>query len=243
MDKSVVESIKEFEIKKEFREVKLKTRQSFREDQAALERRLSRRDTSMSNGVKNGHAENGHEEKSEIDNTDNCVLSKLEGIVVDISAEKDKEKKNTDDEVIVLNSDDSRSRINSIDNKIVLNGGNGTNDTKSNSKTVSSEKIPISHQIDHSAQQYKMNGTVPATEVIHNGHTVLHNGQTSAPSNYHLRVNGNRQLDVAMTQEPRIKSFKGIYQKNPKLTSASTEHLDNISLKGFKPSGHSSFQG
>ena len=36
------ESIKKFETKKEFVAVKLKTRQSFREDQVALERRLSK---------------------------------------------------------------------------------------------------------------------------------------------------------------------------------------------------------
>jgi hypothetical protein len=81
-----------------------------------------------------------------------------------------------------------------------------------------------------------MNGSAPAKGVIPNGHTFLHNGQTSAPSNFLVGTTGNRHLAAAMTPEPRIKSFKGIYQKNPKLTAASTEHLDNISLKGFKPS-------
>lgn len=230
MDQAIQESIHHFEHKKEFREVKLKTRQSFREDQVALERRLSKRTdgrrtvNSMPNGETSG------ETKA------NGVISKLESIVLDIGVEK--EKKKSTDEITVSESDENSSRKNSVNSdklldeerKIVQKGPNDTNQkVKTNDKT---EVINVPHQNGYITDgNQNLNGSYG---LVPNVHSLIQNGQSSGPSTLVMRPKVTVQARPAMTPEPRLKSLRGIYQKNPKLTASSTEHLDNVSLNGFK---------
>ena len=58
---------------------------------------------------------------------------------------------------------------------------------------------------------------------------VTHN-DTSERSNGHNRV--------SMTPEPRLKARGRLYEKNDKLTASSSNHLDQMSLKGFKVTNH-----
>ena len=61
------------------------------------------------------------------------------------------------------------------------------------------------------------------------GTKVTHN-DTSERSNGHSRV--------SMTPEPRLKARGRLYEKNDKLTASSSNHLDQMSLKGFKVTNH-----
>lgn len=88
--REVQESIKNFENKKEFVQVKLQTRHSFREDQAALNRRLSRR---KSDKMQNNGGENEHDGKNSVD----AVAAKLESIELDLNDENDKNMKTSSD--------------------------------------------------------------------------------------------------------------------------------------------------
>lgn len=272
MDKSIEELINKFENKKEFRAVKLRTRESFREDQAALESRLSRRikprqDNGMLNGDSKTGAANGLADNAEgnvhldglAENAEvNGSLSRLESIVLDIEREKEDEKvrKNSVDKFVVLDLEQKRSRISSLDNNVFLdedrnhvsNGfGQGVAETSLINKRNGSAHIPNGHEngVNEntqnnvqwvSGQSGELVSPVLADPALQ---TIFKTGNenTAGPSTLITRPKITAQARAAMTPEPRLKSLKGIYQKNPKLTSSSTEHLDNLSLKGFRPQG------
>lgn len=259
MNKAVVESIQNFEYKQEFRDVKLKTRQSFREDQAALEIRLSKvrmkhnavQAKGLPNGVTNGQSNgvtyghpndgvtNGHAEHV----GDTIALSELQSIVLDISTEKDQEttKENSTEGVIVNVNDEARSRKKSLDNTISV--GDNMQEQQLQNKLVSAQHRldaeQTRQQTTQQEQQHHIHDSIVANGSVPNGHVILQSGQPFGHSSLLIRPKITGQARAAMTPEPRLKSFKGIYQKNPKLSAASTDHLDNVSLTGIRPASSS----
>lgn len=256
-----MESIQNFENKQEFRVVKLKTRQSFREDQAALDRRLSKvrmkhnavQEMDLPNGVTNGQPNgvtNGH-----IGHVgDKSALSKLESIVLDINTEMEEEttRKNSTVDVIANETDETRSCNISVDNNINV-GDNMQENAKYMSSGVlvngqlRSQHVSVQHRLDveqtrqttQQKQQHHINDSRVANGSVPSGHVILQNGQPFGHSTLLIRPKITGQARAAMTPEPRLKSFKGIYQKNPKLSTASTDHLDNVSLTGIRPASNS----
>ncbi|KAL4235764.1 hypothetical protein ACF0H5_004156 [Mactra antiquata] len=236
MSKGLQELIDKFESKKEFREVKLKTRQSFREDQAALERRLSKyrpksiHAKDMSNGDTNAHRENG----IEVEKGDG-IESKLESIVMDIREEKSKVADGDSETDSGLHEEEKVE----INDDVEVNGSVTNGDSKSNGVDTQKEHVPNgrSHSVSSS------NGTVESEQMPIKTETKLSNENISNGRVHHAEVDGlvNRpRVSVlsrsAVTPEPKHKSLRGIYQKNPKLTPLSTDHLDNVSLTGVRPS-------
>lgn len=236
MDKSIKESIENFEHKKEFRVVKLKTRQSFREDQVALERRLSKRTDGRTHKV----GMTNEELKDDKNRNENGVPSKLESIVLDIGIEKEKEiesETSTNGVSVMVNEENVSQKV-PVDNCAYIdeteNSQKETDDKNNTGFTNGqSETSKVSYQNGYINQHgsNRSNGLVP------NGHAMVQNGQSTGLTNLVKRPKVAVQPRTAMTPEPRLKSLKGIYQKNPKLTATSTEHLDNVSLKGVRVSG------
>ena len=114
MDKQVQESIQKFENKKDFFEAKLKTRQSFREDQHALERRLAKYRLEE-NSKGNGEVVDNTNSK-DTDQTSVCV--------------NDKKSKDGDSEFVEVgskNEDQNSEGLNQTElkgmNQVPANGG------------------------------------------------------------------------------------------------------------------------
>lgn len=238
MDKSIKESIENFEHKKEFREVKLKTRQSFREDQVALERRLSKRTDGRTYKI----GMTNKELKDDKNRNENEVPSKLESIVLDIGIEKEKERESetSTNGVFVTANEKNGSQKSSVDKCIYIDEKeNSQRETDDKNKTGftngQSETSEVSHQNGYIVQH----GSNASYGLVPNGHAMVQNGQSTGQTTLIKRPKVAVQPRTAMTPEPRLKSLKGIYQKNPKLTATSTEHLDNVSLKGVRVSGSS----
>lgn len=247
MDKSIEESIQKYENKKQFCEVKLRTRQSFREDQAALERRLSRRgDSGARKNMQNGDAKSSDVECLPESSEIKVSLSTLENIVVDLDQEK--------------NLDDLKSG--SMDKLVVEDGGQElTGNYSRYNRAFSDEECrtvvqesSLNGREHHDANVKITNGHITGADAV-NGFKGqgYFTGEMVAPTFNEptLQMTINRQVDsgstlinrprintqarFAMTPEPRLKAAKGIYQKNPKLMASSTEHLDSVSMKGLRP--------
>ncbi|WAR24651.1 hypothetical protein MAR_038320 [Mya arenaria] len=259
----VEDSIHKFEQKKEFHEVKLKTRQSFREDQVALERRLSKyrvkpkgiMSAENADGRTNGHG-SGHRtpdsEKADTTGVDG-LQSQLESIVIDISDEKRDERSrnssiNIDSEIngdhIYAVENDELVRNEAKTEGVPQNGleNKGYTDSRTDVRlTANGSDNDIGHTLSprvngHTGQPNGYpNGPYTKTAVVSNGgkHLTQNGHPAASHSTLIMRPKVNGHPRTSMTPEPRLK-LAGIYQKNPKLTGASTEHLDTISLRGSK---------
>lgn len=238
MNKGLQELIEKFESKKEFRQVKLKTRQSFREDQAALDNRLSKyrhksvgNNKEMSNGEANDQVENGMTSES-----GDYLESKLESIVLDIREEKGRAKDNNISENVTKNENED-FELNSIENGVDDNKGMNMEKTD---KPVTPNVLNGQLHSKPSTNGTVMNGKIPAqngtkdpNEVLTNGH-IRHHEASSLIERPHF----SSSTRSAVTPESKHKSLRGIYQKNPKLTPLSTDHLDNVSLSGVRAASH-----
>ena len=109
------------------------------------------------------------------------------------------------------------------------------------------------HVLIQNGQRVNPNGHV----LIQNGQRVVQNGHAVMPNNGYSSLIARPKVEVvghhhhhhqqqqhqqqqrhyqngSITPEPQIKLLRGIYQKNPKLTAGSTDHLDTLSLKSFR---------
>lgn len=228
MDKEVEESINKFEFKKEFREVKLKTRESFREDQAALEKRLSKYRVSSD---PSGNSLNKTDHSSK-DVKKPETISALESIVMDVTMAGEKARLHSTGDSVSTGSNLSNDLTNGPPNGSVAQNGHANGHVNGSTNTITGYR----HQMSDSSDSHTDGQPTPSAKV---GNGAVPNGKP--PLAVHVpRANG-KTGQVVKTPELKTAAGRrllGIYEKNPRLTSASTEHLDNISLKGYK--NHSS---
>ena len=252
--------IQKFESKKEFREVKIKTRQSFREDQEALDKRLSKyrkRGAKMSSvdtdGRTNGQVDNqninGHTSEDN-DNGVDGVNSRLESIVIDIKEETvDSRSRNNSEGGVCTDTTIRGARDRIPDTNVLIetdgrsdvvtqNGqiNNGYMDSMTDVRLTASNDHgndrtpPSSHHDGHSTGS--QSSLTSQNQMTTNGHKDQNGYTANGYSALVMRPKSNGHIRAAMTPEPRPKLTTGIYQKNPKLTGSTSDHLDNISLKG-----------
>lgn len=269
------QSIQNFENKKEFREVKLSTKKSFREDQAALDARLSKY-RNMSDRKKSETDTDDLEDSNEhvhgqaVDSEKDILLDSgyeeiarsnagLDNIVLDLSDEADDKERtsSTDDHVgnesvkkcdnetvNAVNNEENKSDLVTkqvcSDEKVTQNGDVNGSDSQ---QTNGSHKLQTTSQNGGNISNSRGNNSDHIGNVsVPNGHISHHTEHSSVLSGSKIQsnghaVNGHRPI----TPEPKIKMLRGIYQKNPKLNAGSTDHLDTISLRSFRP-GYVSLQ-
>lgn len=253
---SVKKSIQIFENKKEFRAVKLTTKKSFREDQAALDKRLTKYRNSLEQSMSStdtvdvDRQVNGHDSDADKnvvkDNAQDEGFeesSKLENIVLDVG---DDQKVKTETDLASEEMDGERRK--SLDESVSSSGlGTEVSDKSPDSHTHgetleqtenvngTEEKIHTSENRSQTTGHQPLQTTLSGTR-LQNGALLNVRGSHQAPLVTRPRVNGqiSGQFNGSISPDPKIKLLKGIYQKNPKLTAGSTDHLDNISLKSFR---------
>lgn len=217
MDKSLKESIDKFNRKHEFCKVKLKTRQSFK-DQAAIEQSLSKynfgRCTEMDTNEQIKYMYG-------IENKTLAVLnnqSQLDSTVSDIDIENDYLHIRNDSDIIDLDSDNEEMKTQSNEmgyiksvQSIIMNENLILNSAETDSDGSAQ---PDSCDVQLTANGNQQNIQAPAYLL-------------STPV-----LNGFER--TCLTSEPRMKLAKGIYHKNPKLTPGSTDHLDSIYVRSAR---------
>lgn len=249
MEKELVQdSVQKFEFKKEFREVKLTTKKSFKEDQQALEKRLSKY-RNMPNRTKSESEDdaevNGHEKTADggVANVGYCGESingetGLDNIDVCIDGDNNSVQKKRTNSTVSSGSEEKENKtsrtestpdnVNKLPNGHTVKTESNVNTTQTYNSTSTSPQTTV--------QTIQPTNRIPNGSVQNNGHIrngSLPNGQSLGHTTGQCYGHGGHS-DGRTTPDPKIKLLKGIYQKNPRLNAGSTDHLDNISLKSFR---------